>query len=194
MEKRPYRRRNYFIDRKFQSRFILKFFGLVLGGGLLTLALIYILGSASTTVAVQNSRVVAASTSTFILPLLMQTVLTVSVVIGLAAVLLTLFVSHKISGPLYHFKKAIEGLGEGDFLSELHIRSLDQFHGLADGINAMIRSTRQKLIRLKAEAENLRRKLDNLSENDLPENTRQALAELKTIVEELDKAVRHFKT
>ncbi|MFA5096079.1 MAG: methyl-accepting chemotaxis protein [Candidatus Omnitrophota bacterium] len=194
MENSRNRRRNYFIDKRFQARFILRFGSLVLGGGFLTIALIYLLGSGSTTVAVQNSRVVADSTANFILPLLIQTVLAVTIVVGLAAGLLALFVSHKISGPLYHFKKAMEGLGEGDFLSELHIRSLDQFHGLADGINNMIRSTRQKLVKLKGEAENLKRKLDNLSEGDLPENKRQALAELKAIVGELDRAIRHFKT
>lgn len=194
MENSRNRRRNYFIDKRFQARFILRFGSLVLAGGFLTIALIYLLGSGSTTVAVQNSRVVADSTANFILPLLIQTVLAVTIVVGLAAGLLALFVSHKISGPLYHFKKAMEGLGEGDFLSELHIRSLDQFHGLADGINNMIRSTRQKLVKLKGEAENLKRKLDNLSEGDLPENKRQALAELKAIVGELDRAIRHFKT
>lgn len=71
---------------------------------------------------------------------------------------------------------------------------MDQFHGLADGINNMISVTREKLARLKREAESLSHKLDSLAENDLPENKRQALTELKKIAEELNGAIRHFKT
>lgn len=193
MEKRPEMRRNYFIDKRFQSRFILRFSLLVLGGGFLTIMLFYWLGSGSTTVAIQDSRVVADTTANFILPLLIRTVIAVTVIVGVSAALLALLVSHKISGPLYHFKKAIEALECGDFSSEVHIRSMDQFHGLAEGINGMIRKTRQELLKIKENAASLKRKLSGLSENDFSADKRAALLEIKKIVEELDKVTRYFK-
>ena len=47
MENKIYKRRNYFIDNKFQSKFIMRFSALVLIGGMLTIAFIYLLGMQS---------------------------------------------------------------------------------------------------------------------------------------------------
>jgi len=194
MKNKNYRRRNYFINKKFQGKFILKFSALVIIGGILTIALLYLLGAQSKTIAIQNSRVVAKTTADFILPLLIQTVIAVTILVGITAGILTLLMSHKFSGPLYRLKKAIEALEVGDFSSEFNIRSTDQLNGLADKINSMIRNTRQKMFGLKNNVVSLKQKLDSLGENDLPENKRATLTELKKITEEIDKAARYFKT
>lgn len=194
MESKTYQRRNYFIDKKFQGRFIGKFSALVLMGGVLTIAVLYQLGTQSKTVAIENSRVVATTTADFILPLLVQTVIIVTVVVGITAALLTLLASHRISGPLYRFRKVLEALEQGDFSSsEFHIRSGDQFHDLADEMNRMIRATRQEMARLKHSTVSLKQKLDTLDESDLPEHKRVVLAELEKIAEEFDRAIRYFK-
>src|SRR5437016_1162289 len=96
-----YKRNNFYIDRDFQNKFIVKFCAIVLGGGLFTIALLYYLSRLSTTVVIINSRVSVMSTSDFMLPILMQTVLIVTVLIAIATIIVTLFVSHKIVGPLY---------------------------------------------------------------------------------------------
>ncbi|MCX5698001.1 MAG: methyl-accepting chemotaxis protein [Candidatus Omnitrophica bacterium] len=193
MDKRTYRRKNYLIDKKFQAKFIVKFSALIFLGGLLTVVLLYFLGTQSKTVAIQNSRVIAKTTADFILPLLIQTVIAVTVLVGIIAGILTLFISHKISGPLYRLKKVIERLERGDFSSEFNIRSTDQLSGLADEINSMIRNTKQEVCGIKNKAISLKQKLDSLTENDFPASKRGALTELKKIAEELDKAVRYFK-
>jgi methyl-accepting chemotaxis protein len=194
MERRTFRRRNYFIDKKFQTKFIARFSVLVFLGGIITIAVLYFFGTQSKTVAIINSRVVAKTTADFILPLLLQTVITVTIAVGITAGLLMLLVSHKISGPLYRFKKVMEALEGGDFSSEFHIRSTDQFQDLADEINGMIRNTKREVLEFKNKVVSLRQKLDSLAENDLTEDKRMTLAELKKITEELDKAIRYFKT
>ena len=54
MSQKPskYRRRNYYIDKDFQTKFILKFCSLVAFGSLLTVALIYRSARHSTTVGI----------------------------------------------------------------------------------------------------------------------------------------------
>ena len=193
MENKIYKRRNYFIDNKFQSKFIMRFSALVLIGGMLTIAFIYLLGMQSKTVAIQNSRVIVKTTADFILPLLIQAVIAVTIIVGITTGILTLFVSHKISGPLYRFKKVLETLEQGDFSSEFNIRSADQFHELADEINGMIRNTKQKVLGIKNNVISLKQKLDSLTENDFPQDKRAALTELKKIADELDKLVSYFK-
>lgn len=187
------KRKNYFIERSFQSSFILKFCALVLLAGVLTTAILYLLGMRSTTVAIVNSRVVARTTADFLLPLLIQTVLIVMIFTSLAAIFVTLLISHKIAGPLYHFKKAIQLLSEGDFSKPFAIRSTDQFKGLACSFDNMIVKIRQEIKSLKEKARSLKENLDCLQEEDLPEQKRACLKELKSASEGLDKNINYFK-
>lgn len=191
---RTYKRRNYFIDKNFQTRFILKFCILVFIGGLLTIAALYLLAMQSTTVSIVNSRVVARTTADFILPILIQTVAIVTIVVGLATIILTLLTSHKISGPLYRFKKVLQTLEKGDFSSEFHIRRLDQLQDLANTFNSMIKATKQELSHLKANFISLKEKLDSVCAQEVSENKRSNFSELKRLSEELNKIIEYFKT
>lgn len=188
------RRRIYFIEKSFQAKFILKFCVLVVFGGLLTIGLLYFLAMKSTTVSFVNSRVVVRSTADFILPILVQTVAIVVVIVGFAAVIVTLFVSHKIAGPLYRLKKVMQELENGDFSQDFHIRHLDQLQDLAKTFNITIKKIRERIQILKEGLGILEQGLNNISENDIAENKRTLLFELKKVSEELSKASRYFKT
>lgn len=193
-ETRGYKRSIYFIEKRFQTNFILKFCGLVAGGALLTIGILYFLASKSTTVTIVDSRVLVRATSDFLLPILMQTVVIVMFLVGLATVFITLFVSHRISGPLYHFKKTMEDLEKGDFSSDFRIRCLDQLQSLAETFNAMIGKTRKQVNLIKTNFSELKGKLDSLSQDDLTEHKKSALVELKNISKELDKIINYFKS
>jgi len=188
------KRRNYFIDKEFQTKFILKFCLLVALGGLLTIGILYFLAMQSTTVSIVNSRVVVRSTADFILPILIQTVVIVMVLVGLATIAVTLFVSHKIAGPLYHFKKVVEALSEGNFSSNFSIRNLDQLQPLADAFNNMITKTREQLNILKGNFLSLKEKVNSFSENEVADNKKYHLIELKKMTENLNKIIQHFKS
>lgn len=192
--KRGYSRRNYFIEKKFQSNFILKFCSLVALGGLLTIGIIYFLASRSTTVSIINSRVMAHSTADFLLPLLIQTVLIVVIIVSLATIAVTLMFSHKIAGPLFRFKKSIKTLEEGDFSAEFHTRHLDQLKELNAALNSMVVKVREQLNLLKLYFTAFNEKLNNLSDGDVSEHKRANLGDLKRITEELNKIVRYFKS
>lgn len=191
---KAYKRSNYFIDKDFQTKFILKFSLLVIGGGLLTIGVLYFLAMRSTSVSIVNSRVVVRTTADFILPVLIQTVAVVTILIGLAAAGVTLLVSHKIAGPLYRFKKVMEELEGGNLASEFRIRHLDQLQNLAGAFNSMIRKTRAEVNSMKENFISLKEKLDSISDQEISEHKRAALSELKKISGELNKIIQHFKT
>ncbi len=138
------RRRHYFIDRAFQARFILQFCGIVAVGGALVIVFLYFIGLHSKTVAIVNSSVVVQTTSDFLLPVLAQTLLVVAILVSIGVIATTLFVSHKIAGPLFHFKKAMEKLGEGDFTVRVHLRQNDQLKEIADSFNAMAEKLKER--------------------------------------------------
>ncbi|MCM8787847.1 MAG: methyl-accepting chemotaxis protein [Candidatus Omnitrophica bacterium] len=188
------RRKVYFIEKSFQMMFILKFCALVVVGGLLTIGILYFLASHSTTVSLVDSRVVVRTTADFILPILIQTIALVTILVGLATIMVTLFISHKIAGPLYRFKKALKTLAEGDFSGEFRIRRFDQLQDLASVFNDMVFKVRTKIVNLKDKFSFLKEKLDNILEDEVVEHKRAYLTELKKISEELDKIISYFKT
>jgi methyl-accepting chemotaxis protein len=173
------KRRNYFIDKEFQSKFISKFCILVVLAGLVTTGIIYFMGGKSTTVAIVDSRVIVRSTADFLLPILLQTVLAVMVVTALATIIVTLLFSHKLAGPLYRFKKAVEGVKNGDLGANFHLRNYDQLKGLSNELNAMINKLREQISAIKADVAELKEKKGNIAEQQ---------------IEELDKKVNYFKT
>ncbi|MCK4518810.1 MAG: hypothetical protein KAU12_01700, partial [Candidatus Omnitrophica bacterium] len=70
---KPYKRRNYYIDKKFQSRFIIRFCLLVILACVLFGGLIYFLSLKSTTTSFENSRLIIKSTADYLLPLITLT-------------------------------------------------------------------------------------------------------------------------
>jgi methyl-accepting chemotaxis protein len=191
---KPHRRRNYFIDREFQTKFILKFCTLVAAAGFLFMSILYFSVMQSTAVSIVDSRVVVRSTADLILPILIQTVIVVTIIVSLATIAVTLFVSHKIAGPLYRFRKVMQELENGNFASEFQIRRPDQLQDLAGAFNSMIRKVRDELKQLKENSISLKDKLESLTEQEISEMKRPILSELKRISEELSKLVRNFKT
>jgi nitrogen fixation/metabolism regulation signal transduction histidine kinase len=139
------RRKNYFIERSFQAKFIVKFCILVGAGGLLTIGMLYLLAMRSTTVAIVNSEVLVKTTADFLLPILIQTVSVVVFLVSITTIIVTLFVSHKIAGPLYRLKKAMHDLGEGDFSAEINLRRFDQLKDIAQDFNNMARRLKSRL-------------------------------------------------
>ena len=192
MEKRI-KRHIYFIEKSFQARFIMKFCGLVVFGGLLTIGLLYLWAMKTTTVSIVNSRVVTATTANYMLPLLIQTFIIVTVVVAIATILVTLFVSHKIAGPLYRFKRVLEAMGEGDFLNQVKIRKGDQLQDLAKIFDEMIAKNRVKIKTLKADLGIFNEKLDNISESEISDQKRAYLSELKRISNKIDQLINNFK-
>jgi len=142
-------RRNYYIDKDFQNKFILKFCSLVALGSLLTVILIYWLAWHSTTVGIADGRVAVHSTAEYLLPLLLQTVFVVFVVVSLSTIVMTLFISHKIAGPLYRLKVMLGALGEGDFSSSMRLREDDQLQQVAAAYNEAVEKINGKIKRAK---------------------------------------------
>lgn len=189
-----YKRKNYFIEKGFQTRFILRFCALVALGGLLIVILLYLFARHSNTVSIINSRVVVRSTWNFLLPILIQTIAIVFVLLSLATIAITLFVSHMIAGPLFRFKNVLKLLEDGDFSCEFRIRRKDQLQNLASALNAMISKNRAELIKMKLNFTALKDNLERISQADPREDKRGVMDEAKKTIEELNNSLNYYKT
>ena len=176
------KRRNYFIDKKFQSNFILRFCLVVVATGAFIMAVLYAMAGKANTVSIVNSRVIVQNTADFLFPLFIQTFVVSTIVVGLATIISTIFISHRIAGPLYRFKKVLSSLGEGDFSLACKIRLKDSLQDVAVVFNDMITSVRKKLNLIDKDLKNLKGKLEVGD-----------LKEIKKSVSEVDKALHNFK-
>ncbi|MBU9889249.1 MAG: HAMP domain-containing protein [Candidatus Omnitrophica bacterium] len=176
------KRKNYFIDRGFQTRFILRFCVLVVLSSVFVIAVLYLLTGKATTVSFVNSRVVVQTTADYIFPLLIQTLVVTTLVVGLGTVITTLFISHRIAGPVYRFKKILASLGEGDFTVRCRIRPTDSLQDVAASFNAMLDKVRKGFEGVDKDLAALKREADSGN-----------LKEVKNSISEIDRALHHFK-
>jgi signal transduction histidine kinase len=104
------------------------------------------LNGQTNTVAFENLRVVVKSTSDFILPILFQVVIIVSILVALATIVIVLLMSHRISGPLYGLTLQLRNLKQGDFSNPIRIRASDQLQQVAEEMEAF-RADLQRTVR-----------------------------------------------
>ncbi len=171
------RRRNYFIKKKFQRDFILKFCGLVVGGSIVSGVIIFMMSKSTLTTAFENSRLLIKSTADFILPAVLLGSAAVVILVGLATIMITLFTSHKIAGPLYRMEQDVKEVAKGNLRIKFNLRGGDELKGMAESLEAMVREIQSKLTVIK----------NALLELESADNMPAAKEILRKIKQELDK-------
>jgi len=131
------KRKRFYISKSFQSRFIAKFCLLVICASLLSGALIYYFNQKTTTIAFDHLKVVVKSTADFILPAMLEILVSVTFIIIIATIAVTLFTSHKLVGPLYRVELEIDKIKRGNLSIPIHIREKDQTKRLAASLEEM---------------------------------------------------------
>ncbi|MEM7816571.1 MAG: methyl-accepting chemotaxis protein [Candidatus Aenigmatarchaeota archaeon] len=177
-------RRNYFIEKSFQTKFILKFCLVVLVSFFIVGVLLFFLLQNSTTVVIENTKVKVKTTADFILPILIQTLIVVSIFSAILVSLITLFVSHKIAGPLYRLKREIKKLESGDLNADFRIRSTDQLQDLASALKDMRETLVNNLVKIKQNYETLSEALNKSYEQK---------EQIKSKLEQLKESINFFK-
>jgi methyl-accepting chemotaxis protein len=182
MEERPEnRRRNYYIKKDFQRNFILKFCALVAIGSLISGVIVYAMSLSTVTTSFERSRLVIKSTADFILPAVLLASAVVIFVIGLATIFITLFTSHKIAGPLYRLEKNVQEINDGDFRVRFNLRSNDEIKPLAERLDMMVLTLRNRLLDIRSNLQEMEASL-GLAESVMPMEARDKLQRLKEIM------------
>ena len=172
-DKHPYRRRQYFVKKEFQFKFILKFCLIILIGAIISTGLLFLFSQGTLTSSFQQSRLVIKNTSLAILPAIIYTNLITLGLITLATIIVTVFISHKIAGPMFRFEKELKAIGEGDLTRKIRLREKDQITDMADGLNKMIAGLHDKVLVMQTDVEHL---LESASKQNAP----------KLLIEELN--------
>jgi len=192
------RRRNYFINKGFQTEFILKFCGLVAVGCVVFGIVLYAFSSRTLTTSFENSRLVVKSTASYLLPGLLFGGVIAGLVSIIAASIIVLLMTHRLAGPMYRFEKHAQRVGSGDLYTGLNIRKKDQFQNLATSFNKMTDGLNMGLLNVAKVSEKLDNLIEELSDNTnnemlLKEDIKKIVSELRKDKQVLKKALGYFK-
>lgn len=156
---RPYRRRILYIHKAFQRSFILKFCLIALCAMTAASLLLYFLSKNTLTATYRYHHLALQRTGEVILPSLVITNVLVLLALLAATVLVTLYVSHKIGGPLYRLSKSLEAVGGGNLASPVKLREHDQLTDFAAAINQMTENLRERVLQIDQEVDGVRKRV-----------------------------------
>ncbi len=112
--------------------------------------------------------------------------------------IISIFVSHKIAGPVYRLEESTKLIASGDLTHKVHLRHGDELGDLQDAFNSMQESLsrmvykdREVIERLAKTGDNLRKKVDD--KNLTKESIEEIAYELNAIIEELKLVTSGFK-
>lgn len=173
------RRRQYLIDKKFQTKFIVKFASLVIIAAAISGAIVYMMARSTVTTSFENSRLVIKSTADFILPSVLLSGAVVIISIGLATIAVALIASHRIAGPLYRLEKDIKEVSGGNLQMKFSLRKSDEMKSLANGLNVMVEALKNDVVNIKKISSEIETALNT---NNI-ESARARLKDMKRLVD-----------
>lgn len=139
--------RMQFLTAELQQQFIIKFCAVVVLGGLLAGAIIYLMSAATLTTVFEAGRLRIISTADFILPAVLLSSSAVIVFIGLFALLIFAIAYRRVRRSLCQIKEEIEKADAGD-LENVHLnfrRKDDEFKLLALTLNKLVQDFKNNI-------------------------------------------------
>ena len=198
-EKPSYARRRYFINRKFQLEFSIKFLMIIAVASLAVLVLFYYNSRGTLTAGYTGSEVKLLQTSAYFLPSLLLSTAGIIMISCLAGIFALILISHRLAGPLFRFQKSLDELGTGDLTRRFNLRDKDQFKELADRINALAAPMDGKIGVIRTRADEMSLLLADLQAVEAAQPALQndavvLLREMDRKLAELRDAAAFFKT
>jgi len=129
-----YNRRNYFIDKKMQTKYIVLVIAVLVLHTLIVLAAVFLPYFLMLSPdAPLDTRAEAAKA--FLLVHANAWPVIVGIIIFFA--IMTLFVTHRIAGPIFRIKRGIRDIADGRLNERIHLRKKDEFHDVAEELNSL---------------------------------------------------------
>jgi len=149
-------RKIIFIDKRFQGEFILKFVLLLLVGTAVFVLAAYLILNRRLEDTYYSAHFAIKSTGEVLLPALLALSGVFVIVLGAAAVVITLYVSHHIAGPLFAIRRYLENVSRGDLDFKPKLRLKDQTTTLAESLAHAVETLNARLVAMRLGADAMR--------------------------------------
>lgn len=174
------RRRNYFIKKGFQAGFAFRFIALIVIEAILIAVLLMYVSKGTLTTAYYGTQLQIEKTPSFFLKSFIIITLVVGIAIGLAGLVIFIYLSHRLAGPLYRFEKTLDDISKGDVSFRVNLRKPDQLKSLQQPLNNLLNSADERIKKMK---------------KDIDEGSNIATdSKLKEIFRNLKATIDFFKT
>ncbi len=199
MRSKPSMRRNYLINKKFQLDFAVRFLVLIVLAAAAALVLFLSASKGTLTTSYGSSGIKILRTSDFFFPMLLMSGIGVILVTGVIGIIVLVYLSHRIAGPIYRFHQAMNEFNEGDMTHRFKLREADQFMDLADRMNLVAQTMDDKIGAIKTQVSELSGLIQDLQKisasHPSPEKElAQSLHTISSKLTGLQDAANHFKT
>lgn len=138
MQQRTWKRRNFFIKKDFQGKFILRFFLTIFVGAVIFTAILSIFSAHTITITYEDSYLRLDKTPKALFKEIIRSYGVYIFLLGIIISSLSLFLSHRIAGPLFRFERSVEEITKGNLSFRISLRRRDEAKELAHMINEMI--------------------------------------------------------
>lgn len=188
---KPYKRnfRNYLIDKQFQTKYLLL---TVLMLSAYTLVFIIILFTPSILSIISDTSLEekAAASRTFLV--LHGAVWPTTLAAISIFSIFSIFLTHKIAGPVYRLKYAMTELMNGNLDTRIYLRRWDDLQELATEVNLFSDDLRQYIVTLKNDHERLSSVVEELEKEVSTEAGYEMIRELKEQNKSIALTLEHF--
>ncbi len=198
MQQRTWRRRNYFVRKEFQGRFVLRFFLTILIGAIVFTAIFSLFSSHTITVTYEGSVLRIDRTPKALFVEILRAYGVYIFLLGLGISIFSLLLSHRIAGPLYRLEKSVEEIAKGNLAFKITLRRKDELKELAALMNSMIRELSGRVRDMKEKADLVEGAIHSLSESSEDEKVvgpeiRKGVSEAVKSMEDFKKTLSFFK-
>jgi methyl-accepting chemotaxis protein len=131
-----YKRRNYFINKEFQGRYIFNYFILAAIGSMLFIGVFSFFSSNTLSIVYDNYHLQIGVTPEILFKKILSTQWLFIVFGGGMVVLVTLVLTHRVAGPFYRFEKTLDEMLNGDISKKIILRKKDEGKDLARKMNS----------------------------------------------------------
>lgn len=131
---KPYKRSNYFIDRRYQTKYIVLTLMLLLAYTMTLITMIFIPYVTDLAFGGPLSQQTEAART---LLALHERIWPGVIAAILLFCMLSVYISHQVAGPAYRIKKGVQNILAGDLTSPIHLRRRDDLQDLAECTNQL---------------------------------------------------------
>jgi methyl-accepting chemotaxis protein len=180
------KRRKYIVDKAFQWKFVLGFIVVSLIGNGVSTSLFILFARKKLEELQWSIHVTAQTTGEIIQPLFFKFNLMNFAFVLVLLLIISVWMLRKMNGPLYRITKDLKSIEEGDLSFSITLRRKDEFKYVAEALNGMLSTFRDKFTEFKNRYKDISK---NLLELDISHangaNIEQMTRELIRVSEKL---------
>jgi methyl-accepting chemotaxis protein len=176
------------LKKAFEYKFVIKFVGSVTAGFFLILILLYLLSSPDGTPPFCNTISKILGTDDILIATFVLTGIIEILLITAVIVIISIFTSHKLAGPLFRLERVLEDFSKGDIKQKkIRFRKSDPFELIEATYNSAVEELTLKLKGVNNAYKNMNKAIEKL------DGSAEAKKEFLEKVNLLDKEIRQFK-